>query len=196
MWEIIGTILTSAVGGGATGLLGVLIQRWFDHKKVREERELLKLQLEAAQQTRKMELESQERMASKAADVQALEAQLDAQARMTEAAERSYVASVESDKATYSAPAAQEKSRFVRWALGFVDAIRGLMRPGITAYTLWMLTVVFMWVRDLYSQMGLTMTPSQVHELTQQAVGTIVYLSVTTTVWWFGVRPAQPPARR
>jgi len=196
MWEVIGTVLTSAVGGGATGLLGVLLQRWFDHRKAVNDREMVKLQLDAAKETRRLELEFQERMASKAADVQALQAQLDAQARESEAAERSYVASVESDRATYSAPSAQKQSRLVRWAMGLVDTIRGLMRPGITAYTLGMLTVVFLWVRELYGQMGLTLTAAQVHELTQQAVGTIVYLAVTTTVWWFGVRPSQPPARR
>lgn len=196
MWEIIGSILTSAVGGGATGLLGVLLQRWFDHKKAVNDRELVKLQLDAARETRQMELEAQERMASKAADVQALQAQLDTQAREAEAAERSYVASVESDRATYSAPQSQERSRLVRWAMGFVDAVRGLMRPGITAYTLWMLTVVFLWVRGLYEQIGLMMTVDQVHALTKTAIETIVYLAVTTTVWWFGVRPGQPPTRK
>jgi len=184
------------VGGGATGLLGVLLQRWFDHKKAVADQELLRIQLAAAKETRQMELEAQERMANRAADVQALQAQLDAHARETEADVRLQTASVENDKATYSAPGAQERSRLVRWAMGLVDGIRGLMRPGITAYTLWMLTVVFFWVRGLYDQMGLKMTEGQVQDLATQTVQTIIYLSVTTTVWWFGVRPGQPPGRK
>lgn len=196
MWEILSTVLTSVLGGGATGLLGVLLQRFFDWRKAQQDVQLMQMQLEAARETRRIELEHQERMAGRVADMQALEMRLDAEAREIEAAERAFIASHASDRATYSAPSAQEQSRLVRWLLGFVDGVRGLMRPGITVYTLWMLTVVFLWVRSLYEQMGLKLTQDQVHDLTQQSVGTIFYLATTCVVWWFGVRPAQPPAKR
>jgi hypothetical protein len=196
MIEIFSTIFTGVLGGGATGLLGILLQRWFDHKKQRTDLELAKLQIEAAQETRRIELEAQERMAAKAAELQTLQSVLDAQAREAEAAERSYQASIESDRATYSAPAAQEKSRFVRYLMATVDGVRGLMRPSITTYTLYMLTAVFLWVRMLYETTGVTMTNDQVFQLAMQAVGTVFYLATTTTVWWFGVRPAQPPQKR
>jgi ascorbate-specific PTS system EIIC-type component UlaA len=77
--------------------------------------------------------------------------------------------------------------------MGLVDGIRGLMRPAITTYTLYLLTVVFIWVRSLYEKTGVVMTAEEAHALTLQAVQTIIYLAVTTVVWWFGVRPAQPP---
>lgn len=195
MMNLFATIFTGILSGGATGLLGLLLQRWFDAKKAQQEIELVKLQLTAAAEARKIELEAQERMASKAADVQMAQAQLDAQAREVEAAERSYVASTQSDRATYSAPDAQKQSRLVRWMLGFADLVRGLVRPSITAYTLWMLTAVFVWVRQLYAQAGLQLTPDQVHDLAMQCVGTVFYLSTTCVVWWFGVRPSQPPKR-
>jgi hypothetical protein len=196
MMELLGSVLTGVLGGGATGLLGVLLQRWFDHKKQISDMQLIRLQLEAAKATRQMELEAQERMATKAAETQALQAQLDAHAREVEADAALQAASYGSDRATFSAPDSQQQSRFVRIAMGLVDAVRGLMRPGITAYTLFMLTAVFWWVRDLYRQMGLQMTQAQVHDLAIQCVGTIFYLAVTTVVWWFGVRPSQPPKAR
>ena len=100
-----------------------------------------------------------------------------------------------SDRATYLAPEAHQGSRLARWAMGLVDMVRGLMRPAITTYTLALLTLVMLWVRELYLRAGLQMTPTQVHELAMQCVGTVVYLATTTVVWWFGVRPGQPPAR-
>ena len=196
MLEILGTIFTSVLGGGATGLLGSIIQRYFDAKKAKNDLEVVKVQLAAAQETRRMELEQQERMAAKAADVQALQAQLEAAARQAEAEERSYQASLGSDKATYSTPEAQSQSRLVRWIMGVVDGVRGLMRPGITGYTLYMLSAVFWWVQTQYSRAGVAMTGAELHDLALQCVGTIFYLATTTVVWWFGVRPAQPPKAR
>lgn len=196
MLELLGVLFSGALSGGATGLLGVLLQRFFDLKKAKTDIELARLQLESTERVHRLDLESQERMASKAAEVQALQAQLAAQTAEVQAAEATVQASYKNDGAMYSAPAAQEHSRIVRWMMGAVDAVRGLMRPGITAYTLWMLTAVFLWVQSMYNRMGLIMSPEQVHALTKDAVGTITYLAVTTTVWWFGVRPSQPPGRR
>lgn len=193
MLDILGSVFSGIFGGGATGLLGVLLQRYFDHKKVANDTEIIKLQLRAAHETRKIELEAQERMATKAADLALVQAQLDAQAREAEADSADYIKSLDSDRATFIMPEAQKQSRAVRWALGFVDFVRGLMRPAITAYTLALLTAVWYWVQTMYSTMGLKLTPEQVLGLANQAIGTIVYLAVTTTVWWFGVRPAHPP---
>jgi hypothetical protein len=195
MMDLFSTLFTGILSGGATGLLGLLLQRWFDAKKAQQDIQLVKLQLDAAAASRQMELAAQERMASKAADVQLAQAQLDAQAREVEAAERSYVASTQTDRATYSTPEAQQQSRVVRWMMGLADLVRGLVRPSITGYTLWMLTAVFLWVRELYSQTGLQLTPEQVHDLAMQCVGTVFYLATTCVVWWFGVRPGQPPKR-
>jgi len=194
MIEVFTGLITSAFGGGATGLLGMLLQRWFDAKKAAQEIELTKLQLIAAERTRKMELEAQERMATKAADTEALKAQLDAQARADEAAARNYDTSqTQGDTIRYSVAGAQEKSRAVRWMMAVVDFVRGLMRPAITLYTLALLSAVFVWVRGMYLQMGMTMTAAQAFDLAMQVVGTVFYLATTTVVWWFGVRPAQPP---
>lgn len=193
MMDLLGSIFTGVLGGGATGLLGVIAQRWFDWRQKQQDAEILRLQLEAARETRRMELEAQERMADKAAAVQTLQAQLDAHAREVEADTAAYSASVSADRATYLAPEAQGKHWPAALAMGLVDFIRGLTRPGLTIYTMWLLTLVLLWVQDLYHRAGQQMTPAQVHDLALQCVGTIFYLSTTTAVWWFGVRPSQPP---
>lgn len=195
MIELLGSVLTGVFGGGATGLLGVLIQRWADHRQRAQDIEITRLQLQAARETRQMELEAQERMAANAAAVAQVQAQLDAHAREVEADTAAYAASVNSDRATYLAPDAQQHSRAARVMMAVVDAVRGLMRPGITAYSLVLLTVLAAWVRDMHLRSAVPLTPEQQHELTMQVVGTVIYLAVTCVVWWFGVRPGQPPKR-
>lgn len=196
MMEILGTVLTSVLGGGATGLLGVLLQRWFDQRKAQADLAMVKLQLEAAERTRRLELEHKAAMADRVEATKALEAQLALQEREIEADAAAYAASVGADRATYLAPEAQAGSRVARWMMALVDLVRGLVRPGITAYSLVLLTMVFWWVQDLARRTGTPMTPEQLHQLTMQCVGTVFYLSTTCVVWWFGVRPGQPPKAR
>lgn len=196
MMDMLQTIFAGVLGGGATGLLGVLLQRWFDLKRQQADAALVKLQLDAARETRMMEIEAQAKLADRAASVAELQSQLDAHAREVEADTAAYTASLASDRATYLDASSQGRSRLARWTMALVDAVRGLVRPGVTAYTLWLLTAVFWWVRDMYKSLGLQMSPNQVHDLAVQCVGTVFYLSTTTVIWWFGVRPGQPPKAR
>lgn len=196
MMEIFGAVLTSVLGGGATGLLGVLLQRWFDQRKAQADLRLVELQLAAAERTRRLELEHQAAMADRVEATKALEAQLALQAREIDADAAAYAASMGADRATYLAPEAQAGSRWARAAMALVDLVRGLVRPGITAYSLALLTMVFWWVQDLYRRAGAPMTAEQLHQLAMQCLGTVFYLSTTCVVWWFGVRPGQPPRGR
>ena len=54
--EILGSLITSVVGGGATGLLGLLLQRWFDARKQANDLEILKVQQAGAERLRQMEI--------------------------------------------------------------------------------------------------------------------------------------------
>lgn len=193
MIELFSVIFTSVLGGGATGLLGVIMQRYFDHKKHQQDIELVRVQLEGARETRKLELEAQERMASVEADAAVAQARIDLMVRTAEAQEASLRASYEIEGRLLTPASAVEKHPRIAAVLAVVDVVRGLMRPGITAYSLGLLTAVFLWVRSMYVQMGLKLSPDQIMALTNQCVGTVVYLATTCVVWWFGVRPPQPP---
>lgn len=195
MLTILGTLISGIFSGGATGLLGVLLQRIFDLKKQAQDIELVKLNNANALEVRKLELDAQERMTNRTAEAQERVADLDAQAREAEAAERSYQASHASDKATYLAPEAQQQSRVARWLMALVDFCRGIIRPGVTVYALALLTVLVFWVRDMYARSLITLTPQQTQELALQIIGTVTYLATTCTVWWFGVR-GQSQSRR
>ena len=67
----------------------------------------------------------------------------------------------------------------------------GEIRPGATGYSLALLTMLMLWVQDTWGRAGLQLTPEQIMRLTMEVIGTVTYLATTTTVWWFGVRPAQ-----
>jgi hypothetical protein len=184
----------SVVSGGATGLLGVLMQRFFDHKAKQLEVEVVKLNhLNALALSDK---ESERMRARVDADVQVAKeeaqarvevAELDTQARETEADAKNLQASFENDKATYL-PAEAVKGG-VAWLMALVDFLRGILRPGLTAYLAGLVTVMFFWVRDLAEVHGVSITGEQAVMLMNQIIAAILYVFVTSTTWWFGSRP-------
>lgn len=206
--ELLGTAVSSILSGGATGLLGIVISKFFESRKQSQDLEVLKLNMQNAIDVRRIELESQERMASRSAEEREALAGLDAVSREVEAQERNLNASYAADTATYSAPSVQDMppellkgSKFARALavlssfsarilLLLVDFTRGMIRPGMTVYTMYLLTCLMLWVQHLFNTSKLELTPPQVLELVMQVVGTITYLSVSLATWWFGLRPA------
>ena len=81
MFELLSTIVSGVLGGGATGLLGVLLQRFFDWRKQSQDLELLKLNNELAIQLRSLELEAAAKAATLDASVRQQMAEFDMQAR-------------------------------------------------------------------------------------------------------------------
>lgn len=195
MIELLGAIATGVFGGGATGLLGVLLQRFFDFKAKRLEVDLVRLNHENAVALRTIELQAQERIAARTAEADELIAQTEAQAREAEAAERSLQASYEADRATYLSASAQKQSRAARIMMALADFARGMIRPLGTVYLMIVTTAMFWWTTKLAAEYGVRMTADQVLQLQMNLIGTITYCFTTSWVWWFGVRPAQPKGR-
>lgn len=195
MIELLGAIATGVFGGGATGLLGVLLQRFFDFKAKRLEVDLVRLNHENAVALRTIELQAQERIAARTAEADELIAQTEAQAREAEAAERSLQASYEADRSTYLSASAQKQSRAARIMMALADFLRGIIRPVGTAYLMIVTTSMFWWTTRLADQYGVRMSADQVLTLQRSMIETISYCAVTSWVWWFGVRNAQPNKR-
>lgn len=188
--DIAGSVVSGVLSGGATGLLGVLLQQWGDHRRRGQEIEMLRLQHAQAIELRRLDQEQQLRIASlDAASAERL-AEIDAMARADESAASDYRASLQADRATYLDPAAQQASRAARLAMATVDLLRGIIRPGATIYSLCLLTLLLMWVLDIWQRSGAAITQAQQMQITSEVIGTVTYLAVTCTVWWFGVRPA------
>lgn len=182
MYEILGTLLAGVLSGGATGLLGVLIQRFFDHKSKAQDLEQLRMQLDNAKELARIEGERSTRVA-----------ELDMEARFAEADAGVMQASFAHDAASYLAPDSQRRKGWagslVTLLMGVVDFMRGVLRPGMTAYLCWLTTIMFWWVRELAERHGLTLTAEQVMSLMVQIIATILYVFTTCALWWFGARP-------
>jgi len=71
---------------------------------------------------------------------------------------------------------------------GLVDTLKGLARPGITAYLLGVSTWVTVQAWRVLDAQGVTLSPAQAETLLAQVIGTVLYLTVTAVTWWFGDR--------
>jgi hypothetical protein len=186
--ESIMAILTGGGLGSITGLVGTVISHWSDASKRKSDLELARINHAQTLELVKQEQAHAMAMAQQTAVVQERIADIDAQARAIEQAGLDFRASHESDRATYSTPAAQESSRFVRWAMGFVDALRGIIRPGATIYALVLHTMLLMWLMDMISRSQITLTKDLTERLVLEIIFTTTFMVSTFGTWWFGIR--------
>lgn len=182
MLTILATLISGVLSGGATGLLGVILQRYFDLKGRDKDIVLLRLQHEQSLALASIENARLERRAEAdefAADRAADAAEADAEAK-------SMVASYEHDEARYLDKSAQ-KNKWAIIAFTVVDAVRGLIRPVLTTYLVVLVTFLFLWAKKLAGDTAIT----QEHAITiiSQIIATILYLCTACTLWWFGSRP-------
>ena len=171
-------LLLGLLTGGAGGLLGTLGQAvlsWYKRKEdhahelaIREqdrldaesdyELSLRQMQLEAELGMQRVKLEGEQ--ARELAEVEG------ATAREV-AAQESLQASYEHDKATYGG--------------GFVDTLRGLVRPLVTlANMAILLTLAVLCYRQLQGELS--------SEVARQVITTFLGLATLTITWWFGGR--------
>lgn len=183
MLALIASLISGVISGGATGLLGILIQRFFDLKG--RDKDIAMLQLQHAQTLALAQIESERARIRADADTYIADRQLEA--TEAEADSRSLVASYENDKATYLSKEAQGTSKWVTYAFAFVDVVRGLIRPLLTAYLVVLATAMFIWVKSLAGDN--TLNTDQVLKLMESIISTLLYLVTACTLWWFGSRP-------
>ncbi len=174
------TILGSILGGGATGLLGIIAQRWADYKNKQLDIELTKTKFEHERDMRRADAEimAQEWAArTKVAEVEAAgkEAVADSQA---------FAASFAMEPTRYSEGV--KPTRGQGWVLVALDAVRGAVRPVLTVYLCVLTTLVYVQARELLA--GEDLTPDNAIELVRLVINTILYLTTTCVLWWFGTR--------
>lgn len=72
---------------------------------------------------------------------------------------------------------------------GVADFLRGIMRPGLTAYLVGMSTVITYMAWEIMQQCDIAaMTPDQAIVIFQKVISIIIYLTVSCVTWWFGDR--------
>jgi hypothetical protein len=159
----------SALFGGLTGLLGTGLTYVMDYFKTKQEAAIKEREAQLNREIAALELEKAKVLA--ASNVQVAISQGEA---------ASFVASYESDKATYINPNAPTP---VQYMLGFVDFLRGFIRPGTTiGYG-----ILFAWLVAI--AVGAIGIQELANAKADELVDAAIYLATSTTMWWFGVRP-------
>lgn len=149
----------NALSGGVLGAAGAAFSRWHEAKL-----ELTKLEI-----NNKHQLD----MAEQGLAAQVVKQDGD-----------SLVASAPVDAATYSTATSQYASS----QLMLVDAVRGLVRPLLTAL---LLCSTMYYTNRLLTIVGMNLTPAEAHQLLQFLLESTVSCTGIALTWWFGARPTK-----
>jgi hypothetical protein len=178
-------VLGSIFSGGVTGLLGVVFQRSFDFLKVKQEIQVLTLNHAHEINMRRVDAEIMEKEWAARAQVASIEAAGKAEV----AAENSFAASFAMEPKQYSEKV--KPNAFSGFVLVLLDFVRGIVRPGLTVYLCAITTMVYLEAKALIGVHGAFMLPEQAIDIHQTIVSTILYLTTTCVLWWFGTRNRQ-----
>ena len=187
MLEILGTIFGSIFSGGATGLIGVGIQRWFDFKNKEADLELQKLKYAQDLELKKLDLQAMDKEWAGRVQV----AKTEAEAAVDVAASKAFEASYRPEARSYSQGVPVGK--FGAFLLVVLDLFRGSVRPALTVY-LCVLTT-FIWRQAHFVLEKQPLTPQDAIGIWHLIVQTILYLTTTCVLWWFGTRNRQSAPR-
>jgi hypothetical protein len=185
--DLIGTGISSILTGGATGLLGAALQLFFQYKS-------------ATLQARVDEVKNAHELLMRDKDLALMQAEqagrfkvaeTEAEAAKSVAADQAFAKSLFAEPERYSD--IQHLSQGQQWLLVVLDFARGIVRPGLTLYLCVLTTYIWWQVRQLLSLEDLD--ASAVLNVWQTVVSTILYLTTTVVLWWFGTRNRQsfPP---
>lgn len=174
-----GDIIGSVLGGGITGLLGAVITRYADYKSAE-----LNIKVSVQKNEHEIAMKNMDYQIMKEEWAQRINiADIEADARVEVADSQAFAASYKTD-VRLSNPTKLSKAQNA-W-LALVDGVHGLVRPGLTLYLAGVTTAVYMQASAIIKVMSIS--PDQAVDIYQQISSTILYLTTTVVLWWFGTR--------
>jgi hypothetical protein len=180
MFEVLGVIFGNIFSGGATGLLGVIAQRFADYKNKQLDMELEKQRHANAVELRRVDAEIMAQEWAAKTKV----AEVEADAAKDVAASNAFAESFKMEPQQYS-----DSKRLTprqQWVMVILDALRGSVRPLLTLYLIVLTTAVWIQAR---AKLGVEdLTGETALEVWKMVVGNILYLTTTVVLWWFGTR--------
>ena len=173
--EILFGLFSSILSGGATGLIGIIIQRIADYKN--------------------KQLDMQEKVAQRAHEMALTTAEW--QGKLTVAKEQGDAARDVADSGALAASYQGAFERFASWDMKrepwyfkmwmvALDFARGIVRPALTVYLCVLTTLIYFQAKGLVAAEDLTAEDAL--KLQVRIVETILYLTTTCVLWWFGTR--------
>ena len=178
-------LITNLFGGGLVGLIGGVITRWMDYKNKQ-------LDIAAAREKYAQEV------ALKKVDAEIMAAEWAARTKVAEveAAGRESVADAQAFAASFNEPVSYSEkvapTAGQGWLLVLLDCVRGIVRPALTIYLCAITTMFYLQARWL---LGNGVDPDATQELLVKIVDTVLFLTTSCVLWWFGTRvKSQPPS--
>lgn len=183
MLSIVSSILGSVLSGGATGLLGAGLQRFFDWLNV-------KANLQRDQMRYDHELAMRDKDAAIAVQEWAQRtkiAQTEGEAAKDVAATSAFSTTLLREPERYSN--AGTLTTWQNWVMVILDFIRGVIRPGLTLYLCFLTSYIWL---EVHNKLALEdLDTAQALQIWLLVVETILYLTTTVVLWWFGTRNQQ-----
>jgi hypothetical protein len=180
----VGEILSTILGGGVTGLIGTAFSSWmnFKQQKMNNEHEIAKIK--ANSEAMKLEAEANIKIAETKTAGEIQVAEMKAFEKSMEEGGKDMVKEGYIDKLLTSKWLAP-LGAFLVLLMGFVDALRNFIRPGVTLYMLGATT----WLAYLsYSAIDKALSNAQLASIFEMLVQSIIYTTVSCVSWWFGDR--------
>jgi len=186
-------ILTTILGG-LTGLLGNIVTGVMNYKtmKIKNEHEQKMVELE----TSAMKEEAKMQIAVTKAEIEGAVELADAQAYMESLRagqkpmfSEKWIDKLFSVEGKFGRFFALPVGVLLAMAFGFVDWLRGFMRPAITVYLIGMTTVITYMAWNILQKFGMeSITPAEAVVIFTQVIDIVIYLTVSCVTWWFGDR--------
>lgn len=179
-------IIGSIVSGGMTGILGVGVQRIADY--FNKKQDLKKMELQFAHEANMKQIDGE--LMVKEYEQQAKIIVAEGEARVAEADAEAFAKSFSQEPKIYSNTKAV--GPIANGFLVALDVIRGLVRPGLTMYLCGITTLVYLEAKTIMATVEV-FTADQAIEIHNLIVATVLYLTTTCVLWWFGTRNKQKP---
>jgi hypothetical protein len=183
MLSLLGSFFTYIFAGGMTGLFGVAVQRFADFYNKKLDIEINRDKLEHELQLRKLDIQ----MLKEEWQARVTVADIEATAQQDVAESNAFAASFK-EGPTYSGKITRHSSG-QKWALVILDFIRGIVRPGLTVYLCVLTTLVYLHARKIMG--GVVIDSVDAVEILRLIIGTILYLTTTCVLHYFGTRNKQ-----
>lgn len=170
--------LTSVATGGITGLFGTAIGAIFTYKSKQLDIELQKQKY--ANDVAMKDLDSKIMAQEWSARTQVAQVNADA-AKDTEDS-KAFAASLTSEPIRYAEGPLTSKQN---WFMVLLDFFKGLIRPSLTLYLAALTTMIYL---QAHALMGHDIPADQATALVTRIIDTVLYLTTTVVLWWFGSR--------
>lgn len=189
MLSLLASIFGSIFAGGATGLLGVLLQRYFDLQTK-------KLDADTAYKTVQLQIQLRDKdieLARVSAEGQKEVAQVQGDSAVEVEAQKAFAQSVVADRGSILDSEAVRGDRWSVRILVVLEFVRGVVRPILTVALLWMSWKLYLQTDEILRTAGSGLSVEILQSQMLLIVSTVLYLATTVICWWFGVRNAQQP---